>query len=127
MNGLLEPYVGNFVRADSASNRLDIDSILAGCNAVESETPTINNLANGISDCASELNADALSIDGKTVMGTVDEYVQGIANLHTSINNAVDEIRQRSINVYNQLQQQLNEDAYRREVDEANRRNASVR
>jgi len=127
MASLLEPYVGNFAKADSASSKLDINTILAGCDAVESETPAIYNLANNVNDCAADLNADALSVDGKTITGTVDEYVQGISGVQTNINNAAEQIRDASINAYNQIQQQMNDEAYRREVDEVNRRNASVR
>lgn len=125
MAGLLEPYVGNFARASSASSKLDISAILEGCNAVEAETPTIYTLADKMNDCGAYLTKDALSLDGATMMSTVEEQAQGIISVQTNINQAVETIRENAINAYNQLQQQMNEEAYNKEVYEVNRYNAS--
>ena len=127
MTSILEPYVGRFASAGSASILLDLDTILAGCNAVVNETPAIYSLANNINDCAQDLNANALSVDGKTMIPAIEECVQDISSVQNNINKTVEEIRAAAINAYNNLQKQLNDEAYNREVYETNRYNASRR
>ena len=111
MAGILQPYVGKYCSAESASSKLDIDSILAGCDAVDEEASSIGNYANQLSETSGRINASALSVNGKTISGTAQEYCDGINGVEAQITSVTSQIREIAISVYNQLQQELNNQA----------------
>ena len=123
--GILQPYHGTYCSADSASSKLDIDAILAGCNAVDEEANHISEYASSLTDISSQLDVNALSVNSKTISGTVQEYCDGINNVETEIMGATSQIREVAEAQYNQIQEQMNQEAYLRDQEEYNRRKNS--
>ena len=120
MGNILLPFVGNYARAESASNRLDINGILAGCDAVDREASRISNIAYKVDRASQSLNVENFSIDGATVNSTVVECCEGMANVETGIYQVTAQIREAAENTYNNLQSQLNYNAQIREQELAN-------
>ena len=109
--GLLQPYVGTYARATSASSKLDVESILAGCDAVDDEVVGISEISSKISQAGSSITKDVLSIDDMDISGSLDECCTGISNTYSNILETTSAIRERAVAVYNQLQAQYNEEA----------------
>lgn len=120
--GLLEPYVGTYTRATSASDMLDAAAILAGCDAVDEEANHISEYAGTLSETSSLLNVQNFSVDDETILSTVDEYCQNINNVETEIMSITSQIREAVENQYNALQQQLNNEAYEKDQREYEQR-----
>ena len=120
--GILQPYHGTYCNASSASSELDIEAILSGCNAVDEEANHISEYANRLDEVSSQLDVNALSVDGKTINGTVQEYCDGINNVESEIMGVTSQIREYAVARYNQIQDQLNNEAYIRDQNEYNRR-----
>ena len=116
---LLQPYVGKYVTATSASTKIDVDAILAGCDAVDSEASQISTVNSEISDIGSSITENALSVDGMTVSNTVNECCTGISGVQSMITNTTASIREAAVSVYNQFQEQFNEEARIRDEDAA--------
>ncbi len=127
MASILQPYRGVFISAQSASNMLDLNQILAGCTAVENEASNIDELSNSISSLTSNLGANIFSIDGKTISPSSDKCCEEIIEVQKWIYDTTSQIRETAINAYNQLQTQLNNDAQNRDQYEINRYNNSRR
>lgn len=127
MASILQPYRGIFVSAPSASTKLDLDQILAGCTSVENEASNIDELSNSVSSLTSNLGANIFSIDGKTVSPSSDKCCEEIIDIQKWIFDTTSQIRENAINAYNQLQTQLNNDAQNRDRYEINRFNNSRR
>ena len=123
MGSILQPYIGRFARAESASNRLDIDSIFAGCNAVEQEASRISTIATKIDSTSSRLDVNSFSIDGATATSTIVEYCEGMANVEAGIYQMTAQIRDAAEAAYNNLQSQLNYNAQIRDQELANQAN----
>lgn len=120
--GILQPYRGTYCSASSASEKLDIESILAGCDAVDEEANHISEYANQLSGYSSQLDVNALSVNGKTMIGTAEECCDGINNVESEIIGTTAQIRAAAESVYNQIQDQLNNEAYIKDQNEYNRR-----
>ena len=120
--GLLEPYRGTYCSASSASEKIDVQAILAGCDAVDAEANHISEYAGNLSDYSSQLDANALSVDGKTMISTANEYWENINNVESEIINTTAYIREAAEAVYNQIQEQMNQEAHARDEYEYNRR-----
>ena len=123
--GILQPYRGTYCSASLASEKLDIDTILSGCNAVDSEASHITEYANTLSTAGSNLDVNALSAGGTTMEGKVDEYCTNIKSVETFIMNTTSQIREAAEAAYNQIQEQMNSEAYARDQAEYNRRRNS--
>ena len=119
---ILQPYQGRYVSAESASNKLDVETIISGCDAVENDALSINSFAQSLLETGSTLDEKVLSVNGKTFLDQVDADVENIANVQTQISESVCSIREAAVAIYNQIQDQLNVDAENRDLDEINRR-----
>lgn len=120
--GLLQPYRGTYCSASSAKDKIDVDAIIAGCDAVDAEANHISEYANSLSDYSSRLDVNALSVDGKTMIGTANECCENINSVEAEIINTTSQIREAAEAVYNQIQDQLNNEAYIKDQNEYNRR-----
>lgn len=120
--GLLQPYRGTYYSAESANTKLDINSILAGCNAVDEEANHISEYANDISESGSYLDANALSVDGKTMQGSIETCCTNINDVESFIIGTTAQIREMAEAAYNQIQDNLNYEAQQRDIAEYNRR-----
>ena len=121
--GILQPYVGTYCRAESASSKLDLPAINAGCDAVDSEARSMSTYTRNLNDTASYLDADTLSADGKTMQAPIGECCDGISNIQSQITSTTAQIRAAAENAYNQIQEQLNYEAQVRDQNEWYRRN----
>lgn len=122
--GILQPYNGYFVNAESASNRLDIEGIYNGCNAVDTEIADIDTLSSKISNSVSYLDAKNFSINGETIFNTSDECIEYISKVKESILDATSQIRAICEETYNNLQSQLNYNAQVKDQNEINKVNS---
>ena len=120
--GLLQAYHGTYCSAESASSKIDAEAIIAGCNAVDSEAAHITEYANLLSQSGSNLSERVLSANGVTMEGKVDEYCTDIKSVETYILNSTAQIREAAEAVYNQIQDQMNQEAYAKDEYEYNRR-----
>ena len=122
MSGVIQPYKGRYVSAASASTKLDLAAIMAGCSAVESEAGNINTISTGLHNAASSLSPGVFSIDGVSVASNVDDCCESIMSVQSSIIGSLGQIRSASIAAYNKIQTQLNSEAQARDQYEINRR-----
>ncbi len=121
--GVLQPYRGTYVSADSASSKLDLPAILAGCDAVDEEASQIDTYTRDLSNVAADLDVDTLSANGKTMQGPIGDCCDGISDIESNITGTTAQIRAAAENAYNQIQEQLNYEAKVRDRNEWNRRN----
>ena len=123
---LLEPYHGTYCNASSANEKIDIQAILSGCDAVDEEANHISEYAGTLRDYSSVLNEKVLSISGETMINTANECCEDINNVENEIMSITTQIREAVVAVYNKIQDQLNNEAYIKDQDENNKRlNAS--
>lgn len=113
--GLMRQYVGKYVTATSASTKIDATAIIKGCNAVDNDANEISRLANLFKSEAARIDKTSLSIDNKTMEENVDECSAGIEERRKAILDATDYIRQVTVDIYNQIQSQYNENAKARD------------
>lgn len=116
--GLLQPYQGTYVAATSASSKLDVETILAGCDAVDAEASHISDYLQKLAETTSTMDAKALCVNGQTMQNTMDEYSTNIYSVETEIMNITAWIRETVEVQYNNLQEQLNYDAQLRDQNE---------
>jgi hypothetical protein len=121
--GLLQPYVGTYCSAESASSKLDIGAINAGCDAVDGEAQSMSNYVRSLSDMSSYLNEDTLSFNGVTMQQPIGDCCDGITVVQSNITGTTAQIRAAAENAYNIIQQQLNDEALERDRNEWYRRN----
>lgn len=113
--GLLQPYRGTYVSASSASEKIDVNSILNGCNAVDEEANHISEYANSLDSSGSVLDVNVLSVGGKTMLSNIEECCTNINSVETFIINTTAQIREAAESVYNQIQEQMNNEARARD------------
>ena len=123
--GILQPYVGTYCRAESASSKLDIDAILSGCDAVDNESSHMNEYARSLNDVSFYLNEDTLSVNGTTMSQPIGDCCDGISGIQSEITGTTAQIRAAAENAYNQIQEQLNYEAQVKDQNEWYRRNRS--
>lgn len=107
--GLLEPYVGKYVTATSASTKLDAQAVIEGCDAVDAEAANILKYSNEISSNASKIDAEALSVDGVTIQEPVSKYCEYISSIKSNIETSTNNIRSAVELQYNKIQEEFNE------------------
>ncbi|MBP5678901.1 MAG: hypothetical protein J6X28_03640 [Bacilli bacterium] len=122
--GLVEPYKGTYCSARSANEELDIQTIMSGCDAVDSAASHLSDHSAHLSWSSGTLTADNFSVNEKTILGTVDECCNNIENVESFILGATSQIRGNAEAAYNQIQNDLNDEAYQKDMAERNRRNA---
>ena len=120
--GLLSAYRGTYCSAESASSKIDAEAIIAGCNAVDAEAAHISEYSNLLSQSGSNLTERVLSANGVTMEGKVDEYCTNIKSVESYILNSTAQIREAAEAVYNQIQDQMNQEAHAKDEYEYNRR-----
>ena len=118
----VQPYVGTYVSAKSASDDLDLAAIIAGCNAVDAEAANIDEISNSLSNAASDLTPQVFSVDGVSIGSNVDEYCTIIMDVQSWIMGGTASIRAAAENAYNRIQTDYNNDAIARDNAEKNRR-----
>lgn len=121
--GILQPYNGKFVSAQSASNYLDIESIYAGCDVVDTESENMTTITNKMSSITSKLDVNNFSVDGSTMLDTSDKCCDDILSVKSLINEATSQIRSACEAAYNNLQSQLNYNAQVQDRNEINKYN----
>lgn len=109
--GLMQPYVGRFVSAKSASDKIDAEAIMAGCDAVDSEASAISGIASKVTSAANDITAEALSFDGVTVAGSAGECTSGIVASQGNIKSMTAQIKSLAMSYYNKFQNEYNEEA----------------
>jgi len=112
---MLGQYMGTFVNAESAATKIDAAGIIAGCDAVDAEAANLSNLCGEFSRSATTITPKALSFDGETVGPIIENYSSASGDVSSGILGITAGIRAKAIEVYNQIQQELNEDAERRD------------
>lgn len=123
---LLQPYIGRFVSARSASEKLDSETIMAGCDAVDSEAEVITSIEKEVNSSGSIITPEVLSIGEKTILPTLEEVCTGINNTKTNILTVTANIRQQVEAVYNQIQSELNDEASKKDQAEIEAYNRQV-
>lgn len=113
---VVQPFVGKYVTAVSASTKIDLDSIITNCNAVDEEVSKISSINNSINSTGGNLTADVLSVGGATVINLLDECCSNINGVQSDVVSMTEGIRESAIEAYNQIQEQFNEEA---EAEEA--------
>lgn len=123
---MVEQYHGNYVTAESASNYIDINAIVSGCQNLAENGEGFDYISKKIYSAGDTCNGDALSVDGDTLTDYINEQGSMIGEISTSITSLAEDIINRAYEAYNHLQNQLNDKAYREECDyvkELNKKN----
>lgn len=123
--GILQPYKGVYYSASSAREKLDIDSILAGCDAVDEEANHISEYANQFSVSSAALDVNTLSVNNLTMAEKAQEYSDGINQVEIEIMSVTAKIREAVEYAYNSIQDSLNIEAQTRDQREINYRRNS--
>ena len=118
--GLLQPYIGRYVSAPSASEVLDAQAVFDGCDAVEREILKITGYAARMKVTAGNIDSDALSIDGETIGPITETYYAYLTERESAIETSVEEIRTMVEQQYNRIQQDYNETAQRQDLAAGN-------
>ena len=113
--GLTLPYRGTYVNAESASNVIDAEGIINGANSVKGELSSLNDLSASVTRVASQLGPKDLSIDGVGNEEKVNEVTTLISDTASSYESGLDGIIANAEAYYNQIQEQYNDDARRRD------------
>ena len=108
---LLSPYRGTYVNARLASEEIDAQSIINGCNAVDNCAGQICVLSDNISTVGSDITVDALLIDDKSIDGSLKDCCNGIGSIHDGITNTTMQIKEIAEAIYNSIQEQYNDEA----------------
>ncbi len=118
---ILQPYKGTYVSADSASSKLDLEGILSGCDAVDSEASNLNDICNSFNSEGSNINEKALSFDGEGVEGILEEFGTASSSVVNNILETTQAIREAAVAAYNKIQDELNREAMARDQEAANK------
>ncbi len=117
--GRIAQYVGKYVSAPSASTKLDVDSILSGCDAVDNEVANLTSICNEFSNNGTTITPEALSFDGITTEPIIEEYTSSTKGVADLILGKTASIREEAMAAYNRIQEQLNIEAQNRDREAA--------
>ncbi len=117
---LVGVYKGSFVRAQSASTKLDIDAIFAACNSIDSVAENILDYADSFDEQVVKLDENVLSVDGQTIEGVAADYSAYFSNTYSGIKASTQNIREIAASQYNKIQNELNEEAKRQDLAAGN-------
>ena len=109
--GLLEVWSGQYAVAKSARNYIDAENIISDANKIKSQLEELSFLSSNIEKVCSDLNGEALSVDGKDMSGNVSFAIEYILNEKNTQISFLDETIQRAEDLYNQYQEDLNNQA----------------
>ena len=118
--GLLQPYIGRYVSAPSASEVLDAQAVFDGCDAVETQIYGITGYASQMKTYAGKIDSDALLIDRATIEPITESYYAYLTERESAIETSVEEIRTMVEQQYNRIQQDYNETAQRQDLAAGN-------
>ena len=113
--GLTPVYVGTYVTAESASNIIDAEGIISGANSVKSQLSELDYLSSAVTSAGSRITANDLSIDGVGPEEKVGQVTSLINETKSNFESGLDGIITNAENYYNQIQEQYNEEARRRD------------
>ena len=99
---------------------MDIDAIIAGCNAIDNVAETIMYYADDFSRQSSKLDKDTFSIDGETMHGVNMDYYIYFSNVYSNIKESTQNIRNVALSQYNKIQNELNETAKKQDLAAGN-------
>ena len=114
--GLTPVYVGTYVTAESASNIIDAEGIISGANSVKSQLSELDYLSSAVTSAGSQITANDLSIDGVGPEEKVGQVTSLINETKSNFESGLDGIITNAENYYNQIQEQYNEEARRRDA-----------
>ena len=114
--GLTPVYVGTYVTAESASNIIDAEGIISGANSVKSQLSELDYLSSAVTSAGSRITANDLSIDGVGPEEIVGQVTSLINETKSNFESGLDGIITNAENYYNQIQEQYNEEARRRDA-----------
>ena len=114
--GLTPVYVGTYVTAESASNIIDAEGIISGANSVKSQLSELDYLSSAVTSAGSRITANDLSIDGVGPEEKVGQVTSLINETKSNFESGLDGIITNAENYYNQIQEQYNEEARRRDT-----------
>ena len=114
--GLTPVYVGTYVTAESASNIIDAEGIISGANSVKSQLSELDYLSSAVTSAGSRITANDLSIDGVGPEEKVGQVTSLINETKSNFESGLDGIITNAENYYNQIQDQYNEEARRRDA-----------
>ena len=114
--GLTPVYVGTYVTAESASNIIDAEGIISGANSVKSQLSELDYLSLAVTSAGSRITANDLSIDGVGPEEKVGQVTSLINETKSNFESGLDGIITNAENYYNQIQEQYNEEARRRDA-----------
>ena len=114
--GLTPVYVGTYVTAESASNIIDAEGIISGANSVKSQLSELDYLSSAVTSAGSRITANDLSIDGVGPEENVGQVTSLINETKSNFESGLDGIITNAENYYNQIQEQYNEEARRRDA-----------
>ena len=109
-------YVGTYVTAESASNIIDAEGIISGANSVKSQLSELDYLSSAVTSAGSRITANDLSIDGVGPEEKVGQVTSLINETKSNFESGLDGIITNAENYYNQIQEQYNEEARRRDA-----------
>lgn len=114
--GLTPVYVGTYVTAESASNIIDAEGIISGANSVKSQLSELDYLSSAVTSAGSRITANDLSVDGVGPEEKVGQVTSLINETKSNFESGLDGIITNAENYYNQIQEQYNEEARRRDA-----------
>lgn len=114
--GLTPVYVGTYVTAESASNIIDAEGIISGASSVKSQLSELDYLSSAVTSAGSRITANDLSIDGVGPEEKVGQVTSLINETKSNFESGLDGIITNAENYYNQIQEQYNEEARRRDA-----------
>lgn len=104
--GLVQPIQG----ARSASEKLNYNAIVAGCEAVEKEAEKLGPIKDKLKESESSIAADVLSIDDQSVSKDLDEVCKKFDIKKAEILKKTNEIKAEAAKQYNEIQKILNQE-----------------
>ena len=114
----VQPYHGTYASARSASEVLDLDAILAGCDAVDEKAQKITEYTNNIQASTSVLDQKNFSINKETPQQEITDTCTGIEDVQSSITETTSAIREAAEAAYNEIQAQFNYEAEQKDAYE---------
>lgn len=108
---ILEPYIGKYVSAKSASDDIDITSIISGCNIAISASSGFKTIGQKYEEAAKICDSKALSVDSFSMEESILSDGELISSYQQLITSLMQTIIDNSISAYNNLQQKYNDAA----------------
>ena len=113
-----EPYRGTYVTARSASEYIDLDTILSGCDQVDEKASKLSTISNNVKTATSTLDESSFSINKETMLPKIEESCGLLKDGESSIMDTTAQIRAAAEQAYNEIQEQLNYEAEQRDAYE---------